>query len=243
MIDFHCHLVQYPEPTKVIDECLKQGLYVLSMSNTPSEWQSANILISDKPRLRIALGLHPQLINKPRNELLDSFDRLINDTRYVGEIGLDGSSAYQQHMGDQITAFEHILSTCQNSGGKLMSIHSRSAARRVLESLAKYPNAGIPILHWFSGSMRELERAKELRCWFSVGPAMFQGVNAPALVQNMPRDRIITETDGPFTRYRRKTLMPWDVDIVEKEIAKCWRTTLSAVKEILRENALCILKS
>lgn len=37
-------------------------------------------------------------------------------------------------------------------------------------------------------------------CWFSVGPAMLQGARGTELVARMPRDRVLTESDGPFAR-------------------------------------------
>lgn len=39
MIDFHCHLGLYPNPPAVRDECVRQGLYVLSVTTTPSAWE------------------------------------------------------------------------------------------------------------------------------------------------------------------------------------------------------------
>jgi TatD DNase family protein len=55
-----------------------------------------------------------------------------------------------------------------------MSIHSRRAAGAVLDRLEGHTGAGSPVLHWFSGTKRELERAMKLGCWFSVGPVMLQ---------------------------------------------------------------------
>lgn len=35
-------------------------------------------------------------------------------------------------------------------------------------------------------------------CWFSVGPAMLAGERGKVLALKMPRDRILTKTDGPL---------------------------------------------
>lgn len=210
------------------------------MTNTPSEWSNANAMIKDRPRLRIALGLHPQLVDGIRASL-DLFESLIIETRYIGEIGLDGSTEYKQHLKEQITTFEFLLATCQRSGGKIMSIHSRSATQKVLDNLRKYPDAGIPVLHWFSGSFDELEKAKSQGCWFSIGPAMFQSAKGRTLVQNIPRDRIITETDGPFARFQGEALFPWNVDIVTNELSKLWNHPMQNVQSLLNENVRRLL--
>ena len=77
------------------------------------------------------------------------------------------------------------------------------ASGAVLDRLQAYRDAGIPVLHWFSGPRRDLECAIELGCWFSVGPAMLRSRTGRALAALMPRDRVLTESDGPFAQEGR----------------------------------------
>ncbi|WP_342212785.1 TatD family hydrolase [Pukyongiella litopenaei] len=126
------------------------------------------------PRTQTALGLHPQLAHERKSEL-PLFDQLLPQTDYVGEIGLDGAPEFRKSWQDQCDVFEHILRSCENAGGRVMSIHSRRAASAVVERLEACPSAGTPVLHWFSGSQKELDRAVDCGCWFSVGPAMLAG--------------------------------------------------------------------
>jgi len=108
----------------------------------------------------------------------------------------------------QETTFTRILQHCADAGGKVMSLHSRRAASGVLDALEAYPKAGTPILHWFSGTARELDRAVRLGCWFSVGPPMLASSKGRALAAAMPKERMLTETDSPFTQVRGAPLMP-----------------------------------
>jgi TatD DNase family protein len=208
MIDFHCHLDLYPAPHKVADECRHRGIYVLSVTTTPSAWDGTRALSNGSDRIRTAIGLHPQIAHERQRELA-LFDKILPETRYVGEIGLDGSPELQRHWDAQVAVFDHILSQCAQVGGRVMSIHSRRAAKAVLGRLEKSPGAGTPILHWFSGSMSQLERAISLGCWFSVGPAMLASEKGKALAARMPRERILTESDGPFGEIAKTALMPW----------------------------------
>lgn len=48
-------------------------------------------------------------------------------------------------------------------------------------------------------------------CYFSVNSAMLQTDKARKLVQSLPVDRILTETDGPFTDGVSKPLRPADL--------------------------------
>jgi TatD DNase family protein len=121
-------------------------------------------------------------------------------------------------------------------GGRIMSIHSRRACRDVLNYLSSFPGAGVPVLHWFSGSLSELDIAIRLGCWFSVGPAMLCHQKGRLLIENMPYDRVITETDGPFVQYQENSILPWDVSSISTNIAKLWNMSTPNVDEIFHQN-------
>lgn len=216
-------------------ECADRGLYVLSVTTTPSAWRGTAALAAEATRIRTGLGLHPQLAHQRKAEL-GLFERLLPETRYVGEIGLDGAPEFKQHWADQVTVFDRILATCEAAGGRILSIHSRRAASAVLDRLAATRNAGTPILHWFSGTQRELARAIELDCWFSVGPAMLASKKGRALTANMPRDRLLTETDGPFAQVDGRAALPWDSDLAVLALSQLWAKPLSNVRKQLIGN-------
>jgi len=165
------------------------------------------------------------------------FEQLISETRYVGEIGLDGGPEFKSHWGDQMEVFERALAICQAAGGRIMSIHSRRAARQVLDALESASDAGTPILHWFSGTSRELDRAVNLGCWFSVGPAMLRGEKGRQLVARMPKDRILTESDGPFAQIDGRAAWPWEAGNVTVDLMTLWdEKDIPTVKNQLFEN-------
>jgi TatD DNase family protein len=235
VIDFHCHLDLYPNPHAVRDECALRELYVLSVTTTPSAWPGTTALAANSKRIQTALGLHPQLAHERRSELT-LFDALISDTRYVGEIGLDGAPEFRKHWHDQVAVFEHILSKCREAGGRIMSIHSRRASGAVLDYLERFREAGIPVLHWFSGTFRELDRAINLGCWFSIGPAMLASEKGRALASRMPRERVLTESDGPFAQLNGQTLNPWDVERAVYDLGNIWSLRPDQVEQNLGGN-------
>lgn len=220
-VDFHCHLDLYPDATLAASRCGASGAYVLSVTTTPKAWGGTAALAKGYNRIRTALGLHPQIAHERFGELA-LFDALLPETRYVGEVGLDGSPEYRPHWRTQASVFDHILASSARAGGRVLSIHSRRAATDVLDMLARHPDAGIPILHWFSGTKAELLRAIDMGCWFSVGPAMVLGRRARELVATMPPDRVLTETDGPFGAVRGQALAPGEVVQAQEALASCW---------------------
>lgn len=235
MIDFHCHLDLYPDPHGVARICVERGLYLLSVTTTPSAWAGTAALAKGAPRIRTALGLHPHLAHQRKGELA-LFERLIGETRYVGEIGLDGAPEFKRHWDDQMLVLTRVLDVCRAAGGRVLSLHSRRAAAAVLDVLEAQPGAGTPILHWFSGSNRELARAIALGCWFSVGPGMLRGEKGRELARHMPRDRVLTESDGPFAQIDGRSLSPWEVTYAVGELANFWNVPISNAERQLASN-------
>lgn len=235
MIDLHCHIDLYPDPKAIARQCHEAGVYVLSVTTTPKAWHGTNDLAKEYPRIRTALGLHPGIAHQRITEL-PLFDALISEARYVGEIGLDGSPALRCYSNYQVQVFNHILHATSQAGGRVMSIHSRRAVDEVLALLARYPNSGIPVLHWFSGTKKQLEIAIKIGCWFSVGPAMIHGKRGRELVMSIPTDRLLTETDGPFTRNSATPFTPWDVHWVTKVLAGLWAIPIAEVEGRLLDN-------
>ncbi|MBA3915699.1 MAG: TatD family hydrolase [Acidobacteriales bacterium] len=112
MIDFHCHLDLYPDPVQVRNECERRGIYVLSVTTTPSAWKGTSALAGNGTRIRTAIGIHPQLAHERRTELT-LFDGIVLQARYVGEIGLDGAPEFRSGWESQVSVFTHVLSKCQ----------------------------------------------------------------------------------------------------------------------------------
>ena len=235
MIDFHCHLDLYPDPKALVRECISRNLYVLSVTNTPSAWRGTAGLACDAARIRTALGLHPQLAHQRKGEL-PLFRELLPDTQYVGEIGLDGTPEHKRSWADQTQVFGDILEACAAAGGRVLSVHSRGAAAEVISMLETWRSAGIPVLHWFSGTRRELARAIEVGSWFSVGPAMLAGAKGRMLVQGMPRDRVLPESDGPFAQVDGRSAVPWDADRTLGVLADLWEESPERVRERMTQN-------
>jgi TatD DNase family protein len=240
LIDFHCHLDLFPRPSEVIEAAERDGIYVLSVTTTPKAWRKTSALARGKKHIRTALGIHPQLAHERSSEL-PLFEHLLEETRYVGEIGLDGSRGYGQHAEIQRRVFERILAVSRERGGKIFTVHSRAAADTVIDTLAKHDCTSTAVLHWFSGTLKQLDTAVGAGCWFSVGPAMLRSEKGKQLVLKMPRNRILTETDGPFALVDSKPLQPRDVALAVKGLASLWAMEASAVDKLLQSNLRTLL--
>jgi TatD DNase family protein len=235
MIDLHCHLDLYPKPAPIIAEIRARGMYVLAVTTTPEAFDGNLRYVGDSPRIRVAVGLHPELA-KERHAEVRLLCAALPRTRYVGEVGLDGSPQHRSSLDVQRKVLRTILDSCRDHGGRIVSLHSRMAADAVLDEIESAGSLGTPVMHWFSGSPEELARAKDLGCWFSIGPAMLSSRKGRLLAAEMPRDRVLPETDGPFGQLDGKALMPWESCLVEEALSRLWGIPVTEVEKLMESN-------
>jgi TatD DNase family protein len=220
LVDFHCHLDLYPDLQVAIDQCEEDAVYTLAVTTTPKAWHRNHELASRTKYVRAALGLHPQLVAERAAELA-LWNELVPTTRYVGEVGLDSGPSHFRSLALQKQVFEAILTRCAALGDRILTVHSVRSVKPVLDMIhARLPRTrGRVVLHWFTGSASELRRALELGCFFSVNAAMLDGERREACVAAIPSDRILTETDGPFTQTMGRPSRPSDVSATVVKLA------------------------
>lgn len=221
LIDTHCHLDLYENPKEVAEEAARRGVYIISVTTTPTAYIGTKALEPYGSRIRTALGLHPELAADRVHEL-ELFRRHLPSTKYVGEVGIDGSAPHRHSIDRQGRVLISILDMCAAAGGKTISLHSRGAAGLVLDLIEQEPLAGQFILHWFSGTSAQLSRAIKLGCWFSVGPAMLRSERGMQIASRLPMDKVLPESDGPFGMNGRKPLWPWEAIGVAASLSAAW---------------------
>lgn len=235
MIDFHCHLDLYPDPVLAARQAHEAGVFVLAVTTAPKAWRKSSELAQGYDRIRTGLGLHPEVAHQRAGEL-ELFDSLLPEAAYVGEIGLDGSPHVREHAAIQQKVFKALLKTTAKHGGRIASIHSRGAVSATLEILRKSNHAVVPVLHWFTGSPAQAQAAIEMGCWFSVGPPMLRSAGGRALLSVIPKNRILTETDGPFAQLEGRKLVPSDSWMAVSGLSKQWAVDQSEVEAQLAAN-------
>jgi TatD DNase family protein len=73
-------------------------------------------------------------------------------------------------------------------------------------------------------------------CWFSVGPPMLSSSKGRALVAEIPKDRILTETDGPFATDSGRSLTPVDSKRAAVGLSAIWNTSEAETNDRLSGN-------
>ncbi|MBQ6518184.1 MAG: TatD family hydrolase [Anaerolineaceae bacterium] len=234
MIDFHCHMDLYTDPMNVFWETNTRRVKVLAVTTSPRAFVKTSQYFTGSDYVTVALGFHPELISQRPSEKKLFFEQM-QTTRFLGEIGLDGSSRAKNTLSEQKEFFDEVVYTASICEGKILSIHSRAAVKDVLSILGAHKGKYVPILHWFTGSTKEAERAIELNCWFSVNPNMCFTNLGKKIINMIPFDRLLPETDAPFTQKDGRPYMPWDTTVVT-HLAKIYNKGFDEINEMLHKN-------
>lgn len=220
-VDFHCHLDLYKDHERLVAECDRERVATLAVTTTPRAWPRNRELAANARHVRVALGLHPQLVAEREAEMA-IFERHLPEARYIGEVGLDAGTRFYASFAAQERVFERILRMCAEQGGKILTVHSLRAVAKVLDHIERAlpPDSARVVLHWFTGSPAEARRAVTLGCYFSINSEMLRSPKHRKLVAELPVDRLLTETDGPFVLQDGSPVRPRDVDQTVNGLAR-----------------------
>lgn len=210
--DMHCHVDLMPNMLQFAKDISDKNIQILSMTTTPKAYEKELSFFKSNKAIIPALGLHPQLIKERFNEL-KLVEKYIPNAKYIGEVGLDFNRQFYSTKEQQIIAFDTIIRKCTEFKGKIISIHSVKSAKQVLDILEKYNccNSCKCILHWYSGDANQFERAVKMGCFFSVNLKMFESANGKKIVNRIPSERILVESDAPFINDVKSTKALHDI--------------------------------
>jgi TatD DNase family protein len=222
-VDAHCHVDLYPDYNAIVAEAESRSTRILAVTTTPRAFHGNVARANGSPAVIVGLGLHPQVVGTSHDDLR-LFDSLIDDATAIGEVGLDASPKYYGTFSEQKRIFAHIIAAAAGVGGRPVSIHAVRAVTQVMKIIERNDPKRLNRygIHWFSGTLSELRAAIDEGYYFSVNSAMWRGRNAIELLQALPRDRVFTETDGPFIEEAGATLRPPDVRSVIDALTKVW---------------------
>ncbi len=238
-LDTHFHLDLFQNADQIASQINDARIYTIAVTNTPSVFHFTQSLERKYPYIRAALGLHPQLALERAAEIPLMWD-LINETKYIGEIGLDYGKLTEDQKVAQRRIFDQIISKCAELGGKVLSVHSRGCAEDVISAIGpQFP--GKVILHWYSGTIKQLELAISNGFYFSVNHQMTLSENGRKIISKIPIDRILTETDGPFVVINSVDATPLEIPATVIAIGKLLEIPFEQIKQNIFHNFKSLL--
>jgi TatD DNase family protein len=241
MIDMHTHLDLYQNAIHVAQETNKNNNFTLCVTTSPRAWIIAKKYFSLYKNVKVGLGFHPELVEKKKDELSLFLDNICN-TKYIGEIGIDNTERNKETFNIQKDIFERIIKKCEIDGEKIISIHSRSAEEPVTDILSQYRNIGSVIMHWYSGNISTLDKLLNLGCYFSINPLMCNTKRGLSIISKIPMNRLLIETDGPFTEFNGKIRNPWENQDLIRCLSDIWIKNKEEVETTIFDNCNRMIK-
>jgi len=226
MIDVHCHFDMAKNPIKYISDNEKKKIITIGMTNLPSHFEMGVNHVKSFRYIRLALGLHPLNAREHAREY-SKFAEFVNQTSYIGEVGLDFSKEGFSTKEIQLKSFDYILN-CIKGQQKILSLHSRRAEKETLDMLIKrkVENA---IFHWYSGSISVLKRIIDSGFYFSINSAMVESENGRKIIKEIPKNLILTETDFPF-------IENGNISLIYNHISILWGISEIEAEELIDKN-------
>ena len=220
-IDTHCHVDLLPNPTAAMAEARKKKIGLVAVTNTPSVFPRMRQLAHPFDNVICALGLHPELVAERESEV-PLFRKFAAESRFIGEVGLDGSSPTKNPLSRQQACLTNLLDACRHTGPHVLTVHSRRAVTPLLEVIEPGFSHGV-ILHWFSGTEAQARVAIERGWLFSINLVMTRSAAGQRLIAMIPPSLVLTESDSPLLRHGDTPAQSTDVIDVTVYLARQWK--------------------
>jgi len=192
LLDAHVHLPAYQDAGLVIGSAEMGAIRLVSVTESLEEAAKAEALRSENRSLvRSFVGVHPSEAKKcPK---IDASASLWGRADGVGEIGLDPKYSEVTPDGAQMSVFRAQLGVAERLG-KPVQVHSRDAEGACLDELKSHRLK--VLFHWLQ-SEQFLGPVVSAGYFVSYGPAILYSKKTMRMALATPRDRVLTESDGP----------------------------------------------
>ncbi len=235
MIDVHFH----PDLFENYFEELKKGLkekQIIAIANGLNYKSNLFVKKFSKEMSNIlpALGFYPTEIEKSRPEEIEKTLKMLEteDLVAIGEVGLDKQEG--KNFDKQVEIFRKIIEIAKERDKPLI-IHSRKAEQEVIEILEE--TEAKADLHFFSGRKSLIKRALNLPVYFSIPANAFRSSHFRMLIQEVPLEKLLLETDAPFLSPNKEwPNWPWNVEFAIKTIAEVKEINKESVEERIFNN-------
>ncbi len=188
-------------------------------------------------------GLHPTSVKDNWREELDFVLEKSCSEKYIaiGEIGIDCYWSVE-HLNDQRIVFEEQLKLSSKMDLPVI-IHSREATGEIFNVLEKTRNLALKgVFHAYSGSYETYERIGTYGDFYVGigGVVTFRNTNLAKVVERIPLERILLETDAPWLTpdpFRGKRNEPSYLVYIATKIAEIKGCSFELVAQTTTQNA------
>jgi len=184
----------------VLARAREHGVARIIVTGTSVEESRRAAELADAHGLHATAGVHPHHARECSAQTMPALREIAAHSRVValGECGLDFNRNYSPHP-DQEKWFVAQLELAAELG-KPLFLHSRDAHPRFAEILRNLRVAKA-VAHCFTGQAAELRAYLDLGLYIGITGWICderRGAHLVALAKEIPRDRLLLETDSPY---------------------------------------------
>jgi len=251
LCDAHTHLSDYPpiEIGPVLERARQAGVGLVVAVGTTLETSRASVALAQAHAMVYAgVGLHPMDLKAPVDDgiysALVALARSGSKVVCVSEIGLDYLPASPpRDMQEQ--AFRRQIALALELGLPVI-FHSRESHSDVLRVLVEEGAGRVGgAMHYFQADLATAWKAIEAGFHISLAKPLLRLPELRAVVQELPLERIVLETDAapqPWKRHRRNWTEPKDVCLVAERLAEIKGVPVDEVASVTTANLRRLLK-
>ncbi len=252
LFDSHAHLddERFWEDRDAVIQSMPEagvGLIMNVGADMPSSRRSL-VLAKKYPFIYAAVGVHPHDVEDMTEADLQDLRELAGEekVRAIGEIGLDYH--YDNSPRDkQKYWFEKQIELAQDLDLPII-IHCRDAMQDCMDILRSYDFSRTSgVMHCYSGSAETAEEVVKMGMYVAFGGAITFKNNKKAchVVQSVPMERLLIETDCPYLTpepYRGKRNDSRYVKYVAEKVAEFRGLPVEEVEKVTMTNAKCLFQ-
>lgn len=253
LVDSHCHL-DFPDFAEelgaIIDRAKAVGVErMVTISTRVKRIDNLLAIAEAYPEVYCSVGTHPHQAGEEPDVTVDDLVRLSQHPKVVaiGEVGLDYFYDYAPREA-QAQGFRTHIAAARITGLPLV-IHARDADEDVAAILEDEMGKGaFPfILHCFSSGRGLAEAGVALGGYVSFSGILTfnKSEEIRAIARDVPRDRLLVETDAPFLApppHRGKRNEPSFVKQTAKVLAETIGVSEDEIAKITTENFFRLFK-
>ena len=241
LIDSHCHLDQYDDIDKVIENSINNNVKYLIVSGSEKKDNEFNMNLIDKyDNLFFSYGFHPYEAGKISEDDFNKLEKYIKKEKVIaiGEIGLDYHYG-KDNIEKQKELFRKQLDIAKKYNMPVV-IHTRDAFLDTYNILKEYSLKGV--IHCFSGSAEVAKQFISLGYYLGIGGVVtFENSNLKNTIKEIGLSNVILETDSPYlSPLRGNENQPANIKLVAEFLSNLLNISFEDVSKITTENVISL---
>ncbi len=223
LVDIHCHIDAYPQAEQELAAGQAGGVGTVAVTTSLASYVRTRLLCRHHPNVHVALGLHPRRVAKGYDQWAE-WREVLGGACIVGEAGLDFRHGKEAQWAAQCKVLREIAAACARKNCALM-LHSHYAEAEAWDIVA---GQHVKWVVWHDyrpeGPKSLLYRTIEAGHMLAVGPDLAASPAMRTRLRAIPREQVLTETNGPWSRLGTGDRAAALRGIVAR-LSEVWRTT------------------